>query len=58
MEPENGQLDLEGITEASTATYSCNIGFTLNGDQTRTCGSDGSWSGSEPSCQSKTLSYM
>ena len=55
MEPENGQLDLEGVTEASTATYSCNIGFTLNGDQTRTCGSDGSWSGSEPSCQGKSL---
>ena len=54
MEPENGQLDLDGVTQMSTATYSCNIGFTLNGDQTRTCGSDGSWSGSEPSCQSKS----
>ena len=37
----------------STATYSCNTGYTLNGGSTtRTCGS-GVWSGSPPVCQRK-----
>ncbi len=31
----------------TVATYNCNTGYTLNGDSTtRTCGSDGVWSGS------------
>ena len=32
------------------ATYTCNSGFTLVGSSTRTCLSDGSWSGSRPFC--------
>ncbi|XP_064386375.1 sushi, von Willebrand factor type A, EGF and pentraxin domain-containing protein 1-like isoform X2 [Halichondria panicea] len=35
----------------TVATYTCNPGYTLNGDTTRTCGSDGLWSGSAPVCQ-------
>ena len=53
MNPENGQVDNNGMTENSTATYSCDNGYTLNGPLTRTCSSDGVWSESEPSCQSK-----
>ena len=39
----------------TTATYTCNEGFFLQGDRTRTCGGDGSglngvWSGSAPVC--------
>ncbi len=34
------------------ATYSCVTGYTLNGGTTRTCGSDGVWSGSAPTCES------
>ncbi|XP_064386156.1 uncharacterized protein LOC135334774 isoform X2 [Halichondria panicea] len=42
-------------SDGSGATYSCNPGFTLNGGTTtRTCGSDGVWSGSEPTCQVNT----
>ena len=32
------------------ATYTCNSGFRLIGLSTRTCLSDGIWSGSEPIC--------
>ena len=40
-------------TVNTVATYTCNRGYTLNGDTTRTCGSDGMWSGSPPVCQRK-----
>ncbi|XP_064386678.1 E-selectin-like [Halichondria panicea] len=36
----------------TVATYTCTTGYTLNGGTTRTCGSDGVWSGSAPVCQS------
>ncbi len=39
----------------SNATYACDTGYTLNGDTTRTCGSDGVWSGSEPTCTRKFI---
>ena len=51
--PENGQVDISGITENSIATYSCDSGYTLSGPFTRMCRADGVWSESEPSCQSK-----
>ena len=37
----------------TVVTYNCNTGFTLTGGSTRTCGSDGMWSGSAPTCQRK-----
>ncbi len=37
----------------TVATYTCGTGYTLNGGNTRTCGSDGVWSGSAPTCQRK-----
>ncbi len=37
----------------TVATYTCNTGYTLNGGTTRTCESDGVWSGSTPTCQRK-----
>ncbi len=37
----------------SGATHSCNTGYTLTGGTTRTCGSDGMWSGLAPICQRK-----
>ena len=40
----------------TTATYSCNSGYSLVGDEVRTCGGDGSsitgeWDLSEPTCE-------
>ena len=49
-DPSNGQVTLTGTTVGSTATYECNSGFTLVGNQGRTCQEDGSWSGADPTC--------
>ncbi len=35
----------------TVAIYTCVTGYTLNGGSTRTCGSDGVWSGLAPVCQ-------
>ena len=37
------------------ATYTCDTGYTLNGGITRTCESDGMWSGSPPTCRGTVL---
>ena len=51
-DPANGQVDLtSGTTFGQTATYSCNTGYNLVGDSTRTCQATGEWSGSAPACQ-------
>ena len=51
-DPDNGQVTLTaGTTLGQTATYSCNTGYNLVGDSTRTCQATGIWSGSAPTCQ-------
>ena len=55
-DPDNGQVDTSpGTTFGSTATYTCDTGYTLSGSQTRTCGENGNWTSSEPICQGKYL---
>ncbi len=49
-DPTNGGVMTTGTTLSSTATYTCNPGYTRSGDQTRTCQANRNWSGSEPSC--------
>ena len=51
-DPVNGQVNTTTGTFGQTASYSCNIGYNLTGDSTRTCQADGNWSGSVPTCQS------
>ena len=52
----NGQVNhTAGTTFGHTATYSCDTGYTLEGSSTRTCQTDGMWSGSEPTCQGVLL---
>ena len=55
-EPANGQISYTaGATFGQTATYSCNAGYILVGDSTRTCQPTGVWSGSAPTCQGMLL---
>jgi len=35
----------------TTATYSCNVNYMLNGADTRTCMSDGTFDGEAPTCE-------
>ena len=45
--PINGQVD---TSSGTTATYTCNTGYILNGTSLRTCGSDGVWSPGVTTC--------
>ena len=49
--PENGTVTVNGVTTGDTAVYSCEDGYELVGDQTRTCMSNSQWSGQTLSCQ-------
>ena len=49
--PCNGQVVMTTSTVNSTATYTCEVGFALDVDVTRTCQSNGEWSGSAPCCE-------
>ncbi len=55
----NGVIDYGGAVSTNSrqvdtvATYTCDTGYTINGSSTRTCESDGMWSGSTPTCQRK-----
>src|SRR5262249_21389655 len=51
--PTNGSVSATVTTYGATATYSCNSGFDVVGTATRTCGADGTWSSSAPSCAPK-----
>ena len=55
-DPANGQVNhTAGTTMGQTATYSCNTGYNLVGNRTRTCQAMGNWSGSVPTCQGMLL---
>ncbi|XP_064397067.1 CUB and sushi domain-containing protein 1-like isoform X5 [Halichondria panicea] len=49
-DPGNGLVMVSTTIFMSTAAYSCNSGYTLEGDISRTCQFNGSWSGAEPAC--------
>ena len=51
--PENGLITINNITLGSIATYSCNEGYNIMGNEVRTCQENGSWSGEDPVCQSE-----
>ena len=54
--PANGQVShTAGTTFGQTATYSCDTGYNLVGDNTRTCQDTGVWSGSTPGCQGTSM---
>ena len=49
--PADGSVNFSsGTTFQSVATFECSIGYTLEGDATRTCQANESWSNSDPSC--------
>ena len=37
--------------KGDTCSFTCNTGYELTGSDTRTCQSDGSWSGSDDVCR-------
>ena len=55
--PVNGRRSISGLTEGHTVTYTCNTGYRLSGSATRTCRSNGLWSGSSATCPSKYYTH-
>jgi len=39
--------------EGDACSFTCNTGYELTGNSNRTCQNNGSWSGSEISCEAK-----
>jgi len=56
--PVNGLVTVDGSTFGSQANYSCSEGYALNGNTTRECQADGQWSGSEPTCEGRSATYI
>ena len=55
----NGQRTYTSTTVGSRVTYTCNTGYRLTaGSSSRTCQSYGLWSGSHPTCTSKSSSLQ
>ena len=52
-DPTNGQVSFGATTFQSRANYSCNAGYILMGNMTRSCQADGEWSDTDPSCERK-----
>ena len=56
LTPSNGNTSCssgrvgEGY-EGDTCSFTCNTGYELNGSDTRTCQSNGSWSGIKVTCR-------
>ena len=44
--------------EGDTCSFTCNTGYELTGSDTRTCQSDGSWSGSDDVCRKGNCFYI
>ena len=53
LSPANGRVDVSGTTVGSTATYSCDTGYELDGERVRVCQPSGEWTGLEPFCKRK-----
>ena len=51
--PMDGSVTLTGTVFGSVATYSCNDGFGLEGEETRECQANSQWSGEAPTCVRK-----
>ena len=49
-----GSVGSNLTTYESTANYSCDTGYNLTGSMTRTCGGNGNWSGTAPTCSLKS----
>ena len=60
-DPVEGVVTLTGLGASSNlgpatgsiAVYSCNLGFQIKGEATRTCLVHGNWTDSPPTCRSK-----
>ena len=53
-DPTNGRVNVQGNRPGNRASYTCNSGYELVGQSTRTCQNNGQWSGDAPTCESNS----
>lgn len=53
--PENGSVNADSTQYGGVAMYTCNTGYILVGSVKRTCIENGTWSGTSPHCQRKSI---
>ena len=53
--PTNGKQFVSGTTVGHSVNYTCNPGYNLLGNSSRTCQDNGQWSGTPSSCSRKLL---
>ena len=51
IDPANGRVSVTGNSPGDTATYTCDSDYDLVGSRILTCGDDGMWSDTPPTCQ-------
>ena len=56
--PTNGMVTWTGLAPGDITTYTCKDGYILNGEATRTCGTDSNWSGMPPTCDRKYVNIL
>ena len=55
----NCSLGDDGVSSyEDTCSFTCNTGYELTGSDTRTCQSDGNWSGSDVTCRRGNLCFI
>ena len=54
---ENGDVSFTATIFESTATYTCDSGYDLDGAESVTCLASGEWSNTAPACNRKSLQY-
>ena len=57
-ELDNGAVTFTSTTFQSQATFTCDSGYSLEGSSSRTCQSDGTWSGQTPVCNRGIYVYQ
>ena len=57
--PSNGTISCSDETPSyeDTCSFTCDTGYELTGSDTRTCQSDGSWSGTDTMCMRGSYIY-
>ena len=58
MAPDSGDIKCSLGEDGDTCTFTCEVGYKLNGSATRTCMIGNSWSGDETKCDHGKLKYL
>ena len=54
--PDHGAKEGNGYQYGQSVKFTCTTGYQLQGSATRTCQTNGQWTGTQPTCNSKQRS--